>query len=121
MRERGLDLLVRLGQRGPELQPVAGARDIAQILPALLPVVGDIRRVPAALSLVYLAAGRFDAGLLLHTKLWDIAAGLLVAAEAGVVLSGPDGTPTPELTLAAAPGLWHEFSEAAALAVPRPV
>jgi myo-inositol-1(or 4)-monophosphatase len=95
-------------------------RDMAQILPALLPVVGDIRRVPAAMNLVYLAAGRFDAGLLLHTKLWDIAAGLHVAAEAGVVLSGLDGTPTPELTLAAAPALWHEFSEAAAVAVPRP-
>jgi myo-inositol-1(or 4)-monophosphatase len=96
-------------------------RDMAQILPALLPVLGDIRRVPAALNLVYLAAGRFDAGLLLHTKLWDIAAGLLVAAEAGVILSGPDGTPSPELTLAAAPALWREFSEAAATAIPRPV
>jgi myo-inositol-1(or 4)-monophosphatase len=95
-------------------------RDMAQILPVLLPVVGDIRRVPAAMNLVYLAAGRFDAGLLLHTRLWDIAAGLLVAAEAGVILSGPDGTPTPELAVAAAPGLWREFSEAAAVAVPRP-
>jgi len=100
---------------------VQAKRDMAQILPALLPVVGDIRRVPAAMNLVYLAAGRFDAGLLLHTKLWDIAAGLLVAAEAGVILSGPEGTPTPELTLAAAPALWPEFSEAAAVAVPRPV
>ena len=59
----------------PSLQ---AKRDMAQTLPALLPVLGDIRRVPAALNLAYLAAGRFDAGLLLHTKLWDIAAGLLV-------------------------------------------
>ena len=99
----------------PSLQ---AKRDMAQILPALLPGVGDIRRVPAALNLVYLATGRFDAGLLLHTKLWDIAAGLLIATEAGVILSGPDGTPTPELTLAAAPALWREFSEAAAVAIP---
>jgi myo-inositol-1(or 4)-monophosphatase len=96
-------------------------RDMAQIISVLLPAVGDIRRVPAALHLAYLAAGRFDAGLLRHTKLWDIAAGLLVAAEAGVVLSGPDGAPTPELTLAAAPALWHEFSEVAAEAIPRPI
>jgi myo-inositol-1(or 4)-monophosphatase len=89
------------------------------ILPALLPAVGDIRRIPAALHLAYLAAGRFDAGLLVHTKLWDIAAGLLVAAEAGVVLSGPNGVPAPEFTLAAAPALWPEFSAAAA-AVRRP-
>jgi myo-inositol-1(or 4)-monophosphatase len=95
-------------------------RAMAQIMPALLPAVGDIRRVPAALHLAYLAAGRFDAGLLLHTKLWDIAAGLLVAAEAGVVLSGPHGAPTPELTLASAPALWEEFSAAAA-AVPPPL
>ena len=65
---------------------------------------------PAALHLAYLAAGRFDAGLLRHSKLWDIAAGLLVAAEAGVMLSGPDSAPTSELTLAAAPALWREFS-----------
>jgi myo-inositol-1(or 4)-monophosphatase len=94
-------------------------RAIAEVMPALLPAVGDIRRIPAALHLAYLAAGRFDAGLLLHTKLWDIAAGLLIAAEAGVVLSGPDGAPAPELTLAAAPALWPEFSAAAA-ALPRP-
>jgi myo-inositol-1(or 4)-monophosphatase len=95
-------------------------RAMAEIVPALLPAVGDIRRIPAALHLAYLAAGRFDAGLLVHTKLWDIAAGLLVAAEAGVVLSGPDGAPAPELTLAAAPALWPEFSAAAAAAVARP-
>ncbi|MDF2969438.1 MAG: suhB [Nocardioidaceae bacterium] len=64
---------------------------------------------------------RFDAGLLWHTKLWDIAAGLLVAAEAGVVLSGPDAAPTPELTLAAAPALWREFFDVAAAAVPHPI
>ena len=70
--------------------------------------------------LAYLAGGRFDAGLLWHTKLWDIAAGLLVAAEAGVVLSGPGGAPAPELTLVAAPALWREFSAVAAVAVPHP-
>jgi myo-inositol-1(or 4)-monophosphatase len=95
-------------------------RAMAKIVSALLPVVGDIRRIPAGLHLAYLAAGRFDAGLLIHTKLWDVAAGLLVAAEAGVVLSGPGGTPTPELILAAAPAVWPEFSAAAAAALPRP-
>ncbi len=99
----------------PSLQ---AKRDIAQVMPVLLPAIGDIRRVPAALNLAYLATGRFDAGLLLHTKLWDIAAGLLVAAEAGVVLSGKDGAPAPEFTLAAGPALWREFSAMAAAAVP---
>jgi myo-inositol-1(or 4)-monophosphatase len=90
-------------------------RVMAPIVSGLLPAVGDIRRIPAALHLAYLAAGRFDAGILVRTNLWDIAAGLLIAAEAGVVLSGPDGAPTPELTLAAAPTLWPEFSTTAAL------
>ena len=92
---------------------------IAAMLSALLPAIGDIRRIPAALGLAYLAAGRLDAGVLVNTKLWDIAAGLLIADQAGVVLSGPDGPPTPELTLGAAPTLWPEFTAAAAAALAR--
>ena len=95
-------------------------RDMARVMSVLLPAVGDIRRVPEALHLAYLAAGRFDAGLLWHTKLWDIAAGLLVAAEGGVVLSGPDAAPTPELTLAAAPALWREFFDGGGRRRPSP-
>jgi myo-inositol-1(or 4)-monophosphatase len=95
-----------------------GKRVMATVLSALLPAVGDIRRIPAALHLAYLATGRFDAGLLLDTQLWDIAAGLLIAAEAGVVLGGPGGVPGPELTVASARPLWPEFSAAAAAAVP---
>jgi myo-inositol-1(or 4)-monophosphatase len=87
----------------------------------LLPAIGDIRCVPAALNLAYLATGRFDAGLLLHTKLWSMAAGLLVAAEAGVLLSGTDGAPAPEFTLAAGPAIWREFSAVVASAVPHPI
>jgi myo-inositol-1(or 4)-monophosphatase len=93
---------------------------MARIMSTLLPAVGDTRRILAALHLAYLAGGRFDAGLLWHTKLWDVAAELLVAAEAGVVLSGPGGAPASELSLAAAPALWREFSAVAAVAVPDP-
>lgn len=85
-------------------------RRMADLIPVLLPAVGDIRRVPAALHLTYLAAGRLDAGLLVDTKLWDIAAGLLIAVEAGVVMGGADGIPGPELVLAAAPGVWADIS-----------
>ena len=112
----------RLGEAilGLSFNPSSDAkRTMAGILATLLPAVGDIRRVPAALNLAYLAAGRFDAGLLVNTMLWDIAAGLLVAAEAGVVLSGPGGAPGPELTLAAAPPLWPAFSAGAEAVVGR--
>jgi len=104
-------------------------RLMADVVAALLPEVGDIRRIPAALDLAYLACGRFDCAVLAGTKLWDVAAGLLLAREAGVVLGGVDGRPTPALILAAAPGLWDAFSTCAAAehavgraaaAVPRP-
>lgn len=96
---------------GLSFNPSPGTRRrMAGLIVTLLPAVGDIRRIPAALHLTYLAAGRFDAGLLVDTRLWDVAAGLLIAAEAGVVLHGIDGPPTPELVRAAAPGLADGFA-----------
>ena len=90
---------------------LAAKRRMGQLIPTVLPAVGDIRRIPAALHLCYLAAGRFDAGVLLDTRRWDIAAGLLVAVEAGVRLGGGSGAgPTPDFTVAVAPALWDEFS-----------
>jgi myo-inositol-1(or 4)-monophosphatase len=118
----GTSECTRLGEAilGLSFNPSADAkRTMAEIVAVLLPAVGDIRRVPAALNLAYLAAGRFDAALLVNTMLWDIAAGLLVAAEAGVVLSGRGGAPGPELTLAAAPPLWPAFSAGAEAVVGR--
>ena len=58
-------------------------RRMAGLLSGLLPGVGDVRRIPAALNLAFAAAGRFDAALMVDTQLWDVAAGLLIAAEAG--------------------------------------
>jgi myo-inositol-1(or 4)-monophosphatase len=96
----------------------ATKRRVAGLIATLLPASGDMRRLPSALNLAYLAAGRFDAGVLVDTKPWDVAAALLVAREAGVVLGGPDGTPpSPALILAAAPALWPEFSAAAEAAL----
>ena len=86
--------------------PATRAR-MARVLAVLLPGVGDIRRYPAALSLAYLAAGRIDAALVLDTRIWDVAAGLLIAAEAGADLGD---APTPELTIGAAPGISGAFS-----------
>jgi myo-inositol-1(or 4)-monophosphatase len=76
----------------------------------LLPLVGDIRRIPAALNLAYLAEGRLDGGVALNTKLWDIAAGALIAREAGVVLGGDGANFSTALTIGAAPPLWPELS-----------
>lgn len=90
-------------------------RRLGDTLPVLLPAVGDIRRIPAALNLCFVAAGRLDAGLLVDTKLWDVAAGLLIASEAGAVLGdGAGGPPTPDLIFAAGPGVSAEFVAALA-------
>jgi len=103
----------RLGEAlaGLSFDPSPATKEVmAPTIAALLPVVGDIRRMPSALQLAYLACGRLDCGVLAGTKLWDVAAGLLLAREAGVVLGGVDGRPSPALILAAAPGLWDAFS-----------
>jgi myo-inositol-1(or 4)-monophosphatase len=75
-----------------------------QLVAVLLPGIGDVRRVPAALDLAYVAAGRFDAALMVDTRLWDVAAGLLVATEAGAVVEDLPGT-GPACIVATAPAL----------------
>lgn len=97
---------------GVSFQPGPATKDRAgRVIRELLPWVGDIRRLPAALNLAYQAAGRLDGGLALDTKLWDIAAGALIAREAGVTLGGHGPDFTTELTIGAAPPLWPALSE----------
>jgi myo-inositol-1(or 4)-monophosphatase len=81
------------------------------VVAALLPRVRDIRRYgSSALDLCSVAAGRVDAYYELNLKPWDHAAGALVAAEAGVVVSGLGGRPFAEpMAVAAAPSIAAEF------------
>lgn len=54
----------------------------------------SVRRLgSAALNLCYVASGRLDAYVGGKLNIWDIAAASLIAAEAGVSLSGYDGSP----------------------------
>jgi myo-inositol-1(or 4)-monophosphatase len=97
---------------GVSFQPNPRTKERAgKVIRELLPVAGDIRRLPAALNLVYQAAGRLDGGLALDTNLWDIAAGALIAREAGVVLGGHGPEFSTELTIGAAAPLWPDLSE----------
>jgi myo-inositol-1(or 4)-monophosphatase len=75
------------------------------VVAQLLPLVRDIRRYgSSALDLCAVAAGRIDAYYELDLKPWDHAAGALVAAEAGVVVTGLGGRPFAEpMAVAAAP------------------
>ncbi len=53
-----------------------------------------VRRIgSAALDLAWVAAGRFDAYWESVVKPWDVAAGALIAVEAGARVTGVDGTP----------------------------
>jgi len=73
--------------------------------------VRDVRRIGAgALDLCMVAAGRLDAYYAHGLKVWDCAAGALIAAEAGarVVLAEPEDWVVP-LVVAAAPGIADEL------------
>ena len=86
------------------------ARQIEVVRP-LLPRVADIRRLGAAsLDLCFVAAGRLDAYFEAGLSPWDHAAGGLVAAEAGCVVSGLGGRPaSPALLAVAGARLADEF------------
>ena len=79
----------------------------AKAVAVLLGQVRDIRRVGAAsLDLCMVASGQVDAYLEQGLNVWDIAAGTLVAEEAGATVAGIDGgPPSRRMTMAAAPGL----------------
>jgi myo-inositol-1(or 4)-monophosphatase len=78
------------------------------VVSELLPSVRDIRRVgAAAIDLCWVAAGRLDAFYERGLAPWDLAAGALIAHEAGAATGDLDGgPPSGAFALAAAPGLF---------------
>ncbi|MDK3256441.1 inositol monophosphatase family protein [Blastococcus capsensis] len=81
------------------------------VVARLLPQVRDIRRFgSAALDLCAVAAGRVDAYYELDLNPWDHAAGALVAAEAGAVVTGlSDGPVGAPMVIAVAPSVAGPF------------
>jgi myo-inositol-1(or 4)-monophosphatase len=65
--------------------------EIRDFLAVMLKCQAVRRMGSSALNLSYLAAGRLDAYWARSTKIWDIAAGVLLVREAGGVVSGLDG------------------------------
>ncbi|MFE9802628.1 inositol monophosphatase family protein [Streptomyces goshikiensis] len=95
----------------------------AEVVARVIPVVRDIRRGgSAALDLCDVAAGRLDGYYERGLNPWDLAAGELIAREAGALTGGRPGQPASgELALAATPavfaslqpmleelGAWHD-------------
>ena len=74
--------------------PFAGRADLPetlQDLARLLPATSGVRRFGAAsLDLCYVAAGRFDGYWERRLNSWDIAAGVLIAKEAGALIESVD-------------------------------
>jgi myo-inositol-1(or 4)-monophosphatase len=92
----------------------AGRRQVqGDVLRAVLPRVRDIRRGgSAAVDLCSVASGTVDAYYERGVNLWDIAAGGLIAAEAGAQVTGLQGRPpSPSMTLAAPPPLLGELHD----------
>jgi myo-inositol-1(or 4)-monophosphatase len=82
------------------------------VVSRMLPLVRDIRRMgSAALDLAWAAAGRYDAYFERGTKHWDVAAGRLICARAGLAVRVlAPAPPAEEGILVASPGLVDELA-----------
>jgi myo-inositol-1(or 4)-monophosphatase len=85
------DLSEALAATGFPAHVTPDAPDLLVFNQAIFCCQGVRRTGSAALNLCYLAAGRFDVLWGLSTKVWDVAAGVLLVQEAGGVLTAPDG------------------------------
>jgi myo-inositol-1(or 4)-monophosphatase len=84
----------------------------ATAIASMITEVRDIRRFGAAsLDLCAVAMGRVDAYVEQGLQLWDLAAGVLIAREAGLVAAGPqgEGEPSERLVMVAPGTLAKEF------------
>lgn len=99
-------LLQSLVATGFGYRPEVRARQ-GEVLAAILPVIRDIRRAgSAALDLCAVACGTVDAYYESGLNPWDLAAGWLIATEAGAVVSGlNDMAPGESAVVAAGPGI----------------
>jgi fructose-1,6-bisphosphatase/inositol monophosphatase family enzyme len=86
----------------------------AVLLARLLPDVRDVRRSgSAAMDLCSVACARVDAYYEEHLNSWDLAAGVLIASEAGAITSNFNGGPAgTDATVAAAPGVHRALVDA---------
>jgi myo-inositol-1(or 4)-monophosphatase len=100
------DVTTALVGTGLGYDPVRRAAQ-GEVVARLLPRVRDIRRMgAAAVDLCSVACGRLDAYYERGLSWWDLAAGALIAREAGASVTAIDGGPVvPGSVLAAAPRL----------------
>lgn len=86
--------LIATGFPYSKVQQGADYQWVMQAMGKMLPHVRDIRRLgSAALDLCYVARGTMDGYYEIALKPWDAAAGIIIAREAGAVITSIDGTP----------------------------
>jgi myo-inositol-1(or 4)-monophosphatase len=85
----------------------------AEVFSRVLPKVRDVRRFgSAAIDLCHVAEGVVDVYYERGLNPWDLAAGGLIAREAGVRVGGLDGKPAgAELVVATPPALWQPLTD----------
>ncbi len=107
-----VDLGTALVGTGFSYQPATRAAQ-GRLVAALLPRVRDIRRFGAAsVDLCSVAAGRLDVYVEEGLAPWDLAAGEVIAREAGAAVTDLAGGPVqPGSVLACSPGLHQPFLE----------
>jgi myo-inositol-1(or 4)-monophosphatase len=108
---------------GMDAQPTQAARERdARLLARLLGAVRNVRATNSLVDAAYTADGRLGGMLNRSTRLWDIAAPMLIVSEAGGMYTAADGSPllldvTPAgfervyQVLAGAPALHREVAQ----------
>jgi myo-inositol-1(or 4)-monophosphatase len=88
--------------------------DQGRALAQLIDQIRDVRRCgAAALDLCWLAAGHYDGYFERGLQQWDAAAGVLIAREAGAIVTGAtDGEPDGEFLVGAVPAIHAELRRA---------
>lgn len=107
------DTVVSLGDYAVGANATAKNADRIKITRALADRVQRVRMLgSAAIDLVWVAAGRLGASVMLANKPWDTTAGVLIAREAGALvldLHGHEHVLDSTATIAVAPGIADEF------------
>ena len=84
-----------------------------QAVARLLARVADVRRIgSAAMDLCNVASGRLDGYVEEGLKPWDLAAGQLIAEEAGIDVAGLGGPADERMTIASAPAITEQLHAA---------
>ena len=98
------------GHRRAELQPVPVAKRRMATCVGLLPVVGDVRRLPAALDLCFLAAGRLDGAVCLAPACGTSPPACSSPRKPAPPSAASTGRHAAELAIGATPGVWPELA-----------